>query len=389
MPDRRGFPRFHLARGLALAGALAALPGALGAGTWRIGDGGQPWRTFPVSYRLDAGEVFRHDFIWGGPHAVEIVVDDDGDGLIDEDPVEIVDNDGDGLFNEDPPDGIDSDRDGLVDEDGVEAQFDNDGDGLLNEDGMRTGGVVYEPVLRAQMESPPFERYPTPEAAAGDPEGRGTAWGDGGGYGWGDDDRDVNFNEDGIDGIDNDGDGLVDEDPPGPPLPLPGSLLQVVFAYDGEGYTGAERRAISFYWDPGGSRFVGEGAPRGGHRRCRGTPTQPQRLAAADPPRRNAEHQPADGRPLLQRGVLRRSDQLVQLELRDRGQRPRRRQGPRHSGRRRHLHGADRGRQGVLGGRVPHPLQRALLARPDPPEAASRLPGAHPDHLRHMVRRRQ
>ena len=262
MPDRRGFPRFHLARWLALAGALAALPGALGAGTWRIGDGGQPWRTFPVSYRLDAGEVFRHDFIWGGPHAVEIVVDDDGDGLIDEDPVEIVDNDGDGLFNEDPPDGIDSDRDGLVDEDGVEPQFDNDGDGLLNEDGMRTGGVVYEPVLRAQMESPPFERYPTPEAAAGDPEGRGTAWGDGGGYGWGDDDRDVNFNEDGIDGVDNDGDGLVDEDPPGPPLPLPGSLLQVVFAYDGDGYTGAERRAISFYWDPGGSRFVGEG-PRG------------------------------------------------------------------------------------------------------------------------------
>ena len=262
MPDRRGFASCSVASGCALAGLLASLPGILGAATWRIGDGDQPWRTFPVSYRLDAGEVYRHDYIWGGPHAVEIAVDDDGDGLVDEDPVEIVDNDGDGLFNEDPADGIDSDRDGLVDEDGVEAQFDNDGDGLLNEDGMRTGGVVYDPALRAQMESPPFERYPTQEAASGDPEGHGTGWGDGGGYGWGDDDRDVNFNEDDLDGIDNDGDGLVDEDPPGPPIPLPGSLLQVVFAYEGDDYTEAQRRAIRFFWDESSSLFVGEG-PRG------------------------------------------------------------------------------------------------------------------------------
>lgn len=245
--------------GLAILVATAIPEPAVG-DTWRLGDRDQPWNLFPVSFRLDAGEVFRSEHIWGGPRAVEIVVDDDGDGRIDEDPVEVVDDDGDGLFNEDPVDGIDSDRDGRVDEDGVDPQFDNDGDGLLNEDGLRTGGVVYNPVLRREMEAPPFERYPTAQAAAGDPEGHGTAWGDGGGYGWGDDDRDVNFNEDDLDGRDNDGDGLVDEDPPGPGIPVPGSWEKIVFAYEAEGYSPAERRAIAFSWD--GSAYVAVGPDR-------------------------------------------------------------------------------------------------------------------------------
>lgn len=75
--------------------------------------------------------------------AVEPSLDDDNDGLRDEDPplpddpskitggCAVIDNDGDGLFDEDPIDGIDNDNDGLIDEDGP----DDDGDGLVDEDG--------------------------------------------------------------------------------------------------------------------------------------------------------------------------------------------------------------------------------------------------------------
>ena len=61
---------------------------------WRVGDDAQPWSLRPVSGRLDLGRSW----------VVEIIVDDDGDGMIDQDPVELHDNDGDGLFNEDPTD---------------------------------------------------------------------------------------------------------------------------------------------------------------------------------------------------------------------------------------------------------------------------------------------
>ena len=61
--------------------------------SWRVGDQDHPWNLVPVSGRLT----------WGRGWAVEILTDDDGDGLIDEDPIELVDSDGDGLFNEDPP----------------------------------------------------------------------------------------------------------------------------------------------------------------------------------------------------------------------------------------------------------------------------------------------
>ena len=158
---------------------------------WRVGDDAHPWTLLPVTGRLDLGRSW----------AVEVIADDDGDGLIDEDPIELIDNDndgsmnedpvdpqidndedglinedpdnnldddGDGLIDEDPPELIDNDIDGLVDEDGPDPQFDNDGDGLLNEDGLYS---VY------------------------------------------DDDWDGLLNEDEINGLDDDGDGLIDEDP--------------------------------------------------------------------------------------------------------------------------------------------------------------------------------
>ena len=161
---------------------------------WRIGDDVHPWTLRPVTGRLDLGRSW----------AVELIADDDGDGLIDEDPVELVDNDDDGQINEDPvdpqvdndgdgqinedPDNnrdddgdglidedpfelIDNDGDGLTDEDGPDPQIDNDGDGLLNEDGLYT----------------PY-----------------------------DDDWDGLLNEDPINTLDDDDDGLIDEDPPLP-----------------------------------------------------------------------------------------------------------------------------------------------------------------------------
>ena len=223
--------------------------------SWRVGDRDQPFRSYPVSFVLNSGEIFKPNFVWGGGHAIEIVVDDDGDGLIDEDPVDVVDNDGDGLFNEDPPDGIDNDRDGLIDEDFADPQFDNDGDGLLNEDGFRSGGIIYDPALRSALTIEPHSRHATPEDAAADPEGPG--------YGWGDDDKDVSFNEDPIDGIDNDNDGLVDEDPEGPPVPLPSTWLITTFSYDLGGLDAQTASTISFTWDPLTSAYTGQD-PAGG-----------------------------------------------------------------------------------------------------------------------------
>ena len=159
---------------------------------WRVGDADHPWNLSPVTGRLT----------WGQGWAVEIITDDDGDGLIDEDPVELFDDDGDGLINEDPLDPqvdndedgqlnedpidrVDNDGDGLVDEDPEEA-FDNDGDGLVNEDG------------------------PDPQI---DNDGDGLLNEDGLMTN-GDDDYDGQSNEDPPDGEDNDGDGLIDEDGP-------------------------------------------------------------------------------------------------------------------------------------------------------------------------------
>ena len=57
--------------------------------SWRVGDADHPWTLRPVSGRIDLGRSW----------AVELLADDDGDGLVDEDPVELVDNDGDVLIN--------------------------------------------------------------------------------------------------------------------------------------------------------------------------------------------------------------------------------------------------------------------------------------------------
>ena len=176
---------------LALCAAFLPADGLAEIKRWRVGDDAHPWNLRPVTGRLDLGRSW----------SVELLADDDGDGLIDEDPVELIDNDDDGLLNEDPPDPqidndgdgqlnedptnnidddgdglidedppelFDNDLDGLIDEDGPDPQIDNDGDGQLNEDGL-------------------YSNY--------------------------DDDWDAVQNEDPIDGIDNDGDGLIDEDP--------------------------------------------------------------------------------------------------------------------------------------------------------------------------------
>ena len=213
---------------------LGAGPAAVGAGTWRVGDTDQPWNLYPVSFVMNLGESFKPDYVWGGSYAVELVVDDDGDGLIDEDPVDLVDDDGDGLFNEDPEDGIDNDKDGLIDEDTVEAQIDNDGDGLLNEDGLVTGRPIYDATLREGLTAEPFFRYATSGEAAADPLGPG--------YGYGDDDYDGRYNEDPFDGRDNDGDGLVDEDTTEPLPGLPRTWSRSWFSYDADQVGSLEQR---------------------------------------------------------------------------------------------------------------------------------------------------
>ncbi|MFH1567487.1 MAG: gliding motility-associated C-terminal domain-containing protein [Gemmatimonadota bacterium] len=179
---------------------LSAAAAAADVRTWRVGDAAHPWRAVPVSTIVS----------WGQGWAVEVLMDEDGDGLIDEDPVELIDDDGDGLFNEDPEDeqrdtdgdglvnedprnGIDDDGDGLIDEDPPEI-FDNDRDGLLNEDG-------------------PDEQI--------DNDGDGLLNEDGL-WTFTDDDYDGRLNEDPPEPggpesqVDNDGDGLVNEDPYGP-----------------------------------------------------------------------------------------------------------------------------------------------------------------------------
>ena len=202
------FPRSAILGGL-LALVLVSAQ-RLPADTWRVGDRDQPWRPHPVSRVFNVGPSFRPDYVWGGGFAVEVAVDDDGDGRIDEDPVNRVDNDGDGFRNEDPVNGRDDDRDGLVDEDGADPQFDDDGDGLINEDGLHTGGIIADPAMRSGYSEAPYFRDP---------------------FEYGDDDGDGLFNEDPVNGRDDDGDGLVDEDDRAP-NPLPETWLRRVLVYD-------------------------------------------------------------------------------------------------------------------------------------------------------------
>jgi hypothetical protein len=217
---------------------VLVLAGRASAGTWRIGDVDQPWQLRPVSTSLDVStRTFQPDYVWGGGYAVEIVVDDDGDGQIDEDPVDFIDNDGDALCNEDGPDGLDNDGDGLVDEDGPDPQRDNDGDGLLNEDGLMTGGGILEARLRSAA---PWATRQRPGE-------------------WGDDDRDASVNEDPINGLDDDGDGLIDEDDTATAMPRGGAWTRKVFQYDAaQSMEPEERRLLEFTFDGDRGVFVAE-----------------------------------------------------------------------------------------------------------------------------------
>jgi hypothetical protein len=75
----------------------------------------------------DANEDYDHDGVW----YTIAWFDDDWDEELDEDPM---DDDGDGLIDEDIADGEDNDGDGLIDEDTGGVEDDNDGDGLIDED---------------------------------------------------------------------------------------------------------------------------------------------------------------------------------------------------------------------------------------------------------------
>lgn len=162
--------------------------------SWRVGDADHPWTLKPVSGRIDLGRSW----------AVELLADDDGDGLIDEDPVELVDNDGDGLINEDPVDPqIDNDGDGALNEDPINNR-DDDGDGLVDEDPVE----AFDSDFDGQID----EDGPDPQI---DNDGDGLINEDGFFSNF-DDDYDGAQNEDPVNGIDDDGDGLVDEDGPLP-----------------------------------------------------------------------------------------------------------------------------------------------------------------------------
>lgn len=159
---------------------------------WRVGDGGQPWDLVPVTGRLS----------WGRGWACEILTDDDGDGLVDEDPVELVDNDGDGLVNEDPADPqVDNDADGVVNEDPVNNR-DDDGDGRIDEDAVEAFDADHDGLVDEDGPDPQVDN---------DGDGR---FSEDGRWTDGDDDFDAKTDEDPPDGADQDADGLVDEDGP-------------------------------------------------------------------------------------------------------------------------------------------------------------------------------
>ncbi len=158
---------------------------------WRVGDDVHPWTLRPVTGRLDLGRSW----------AVELIADDDGDGLIDEDPVELIDNDNDALLNEDPVDEqIDNDGDGQLNEDPAN-RIDDDGDGLIDEDPVELIDNDLDGLINEDGPDPQFDN---------DGDGR---LNEDGLYTLFDDDWDGQLNEDPVNGIDDDGDGLIDEDP--------------------------------------------------------------------------------------------------------------------------------------------------------------------------------
>lgn len=97
--------------------------------------------------------------------------------------INAIDNDGDGMFDEDPIDGVD-----------------NDGDGRIDEDPISTS----DPYRRNPAKDntlPDFMRY-VPPGCEIELKAKGV-----------DDDKDGRIDEDPVNGVDDDGDGLIDEDP--------------------------------------------------------------------------------------------------------------------------------------------------------------------------------
>ena len=211
--------------------------------------------------------------------------DNDGDGRIDEDctlatnvrgirvfplePGDGIDNDGDGeqgsptidmyLDMDDDPltspvfmqglkikDGDDNNGDGLIDE-GIDEEIfnglDDDGDGLVDEDCRMASYPLtplrFPPVVKA-VAGFAKERFEHPNERFSWQVFVGRV-SDGGGDGL-DNDGDGLIDEDRRDGIDNDQDGRVDEDPS--PLPLPGYrkvVVRITWGGDGEDNDGDGR----------------------------------------------------------------------------------------------------------------------------------------------------
>ena len=170
--------------------------------------------------------------------------DNDGDTVLDEDPINGIDDDGDTKIDEDPPDilpddGIDDDGDTQADEDPIN-DIDDDGDTLIDED----GGQYLELTLDAtEHNNGPYGPVPseittviesvgTPKCQALKTVRKAQRWNEVSvvelyqvsfpihcevsGIGV-DDDMDGSVDEDPLDGLDNDGDCIGDS-----PAPLPG-----------------------------------------------------------------------------------------------------------------------------------------------------------------------
>ena len=127
----------------------------------------------------DLPNDIHHDFMPG-----IILIDDDGDGYIDENPSWFWDDDEGGSYNEDPLDGIDNDGDGSVDEDppsdnngdgcpglcGVDDDSDGTVDDGINDDDDEEGSGFedgYDPVVFYLDGDSLLERMPVPWNADG------------------------------------------------------------------------------------------------------------------------------------------------------------------------------------------------------------------------------
>jgi hypothetical protein len=182
---------------------------------------------------LQATMATLRQLVWGYEHAC---CDMDGDGYLDGD------NDMDGVSDEDPYNGVDDDGDGMVDEDWSESRTSWLVDNreiwfipILNPDGLEycrsqvANGITDEGQLWRKNREPNYQDMgPLNGLTYGVDLNRnyGFHWGELGAQSYAnsdaedyigpmdkaDDDGDRRINEDNMDNMDNDGDGLIDED---------------------------------------------------------------------------------------------------------------------------------------------------------------------------------